>query len=184
MTSDPDAALAAMLEAPLPGEEDGELLTLAELAERAGLSASLLEALEREGLIVPRDTSGDQPRYAASDAEMIRDGLGLLETGLPLGELLDLARRTDAALREVADHAVDLFTRFVRDPIRGEADSPEQAAEELTEAFRVMLPATGTLVAHHFRRLVVARARERLTAARDAHAPRQDDAPDDPSGEA
>lgn len=176
---DPDEVLAEVLAGPLPGEEGGELLTLEELAERVGLAVSVLEAIEREGLLVARTTEGGERRYAPADADMVRDGLRLLEAGLPLGELLDLARRADEALREVADHAVDLFARFVRDPIRGQASSPEEAADALVTAFRTMLPATGTLVAHHFRRLVVARARERLTAERTGWEP----PPDDPAGE-
>lgn len=163
-TPDPDAALAEILARPQPGVEDGELVTLEELAEQADVPVSVLEAIEREGLLVPQAAAeGDQPaRYAADDAALVRDGMRLLEAGLPLGELLELARRADDALREVADHAVDLFARFVRDPVRGRAASDEDAAEELVGAFRTMLPATETLVSHHLRRLVIARARQRL----------------------
>lgn len=158
----PDDALLAALEDPLSGEEDGDagLLTLDELADRSDLSVSVLEAFEREGLLVPR-TDGAR-RYAAADAEMLRTGLALIEAGVPLGELLELARRADAALRELADHAVELFAQFVRDPIRGTSASDEEAAERLVEAFHVMLPAMERLVASHTRRLVTERARRRL----------------------
>lgn len=166
-----DAALAAALSAPLPGEDDGadgELLPLPELAERTGLSLPLLEALEREGLLIARDQH--PPRFAPADAEAVRAGLALVDAGLPLAELLDLARRTDEALREVAGHAVDLFVAFVRDPVQGTAATSDEAAERLVTAFRAMLPATERLVGHHFRRLLVAAARERLTATGPADA--------------
>lgn len=158
-----DAALAAALAVPDNGGE-GELYTLEELAQAAELSLPLLEAITREGLLVPR--VDDPPRFALEDAEAVRSGLALVEAGLPLAELLDLARRTDAAMRPVAAHAVDLFVEYVRDPVHGTATSSDEAADRLVEAFRLMLPATERLVGHHFRQLLVAAARRR--AAGDA----------------
>jgi DNA-binding transcriptional MerR regulator len=159
-----DAALAAALAGPLPGEElgaDGELLTLEELAERSDLPTSLLEAVEREGLLIPR-TATDERRYTPADAEALRAGLALVEAGLPLDELFNLAREHTTAMRTIAEHAVELFVRFVRDPIRSQAVSDEEAAAQLLEAFSRMLPATSTLVGHHFRRLLVNAAHERV----------------------
>lgn len=163
-----DAALAAALDTPLPDEAaagDGRLVTLDELADNAGLPLAVLEAVEREGLLVPR-VEGPPARYASSDVDVVRAGVRLLETGLPLGELLDLARRTDDALRGVADHAVETFLRFVRDPVRGTADSDEEASERLVSAFQQMLPAAGDLVGSHMRRLVLAAAKARLAQER------------------
>ena len=62
---------------------------------------------------------------------MVSQGLALLGAGLPLSELLVLAREHDQAMREVAERAVDVFIRFVRDPIRAQAESEEEAAERL-----------------------------------------------------
>lgn len=159
-----DAALAAALTGPLPGEETGgasELLTLEELAERSELPTSLLEAVEREGLLIPR-TTDDERRYTLTDAEALRAGLALVEAGLPLDELFNLAREHTAAMRTIAEHAVELFVRFVRDPIRSQAATDEEAAAQLLDAFSRMLPATSTLVGHHFRRLLVNAAHERV----------------------
>ncbi|HEX2051090.1 MAG TPA: MerR family transcriptional regulator [Actinomycetota bacterium] len=160
-----DAALAAALAGTLPGEDaagpDDELLTLDDLARRTGVSPTLLAAVEREGLLVGRDVGGEA-RYTAADAGAVEAGLALLEAGLPLGELLDLARRHDEAMRAIAAHAVELFARFVRDPIRAAASDDDEAAERLVDAFRRMLPATATLVAHHFRRVLLAAAQERV----------------------
>lgn len=157
-----DAALAAALSAPAGAGTD-ELCTLEELAEAAQLSLPLLEAITREGLLVPREE--DPPRFALEDAEAVRAGLSLVESGLPLAELLDLARRTDAAMRPVADHAVALFLEYVRDPVHGTAASSDEAADRLVEAFQLMLPATERLVGHHFRQLLVAAARRRIADA-------------------
>lgn len=165
-----DAALAAALATPLPDEAPGGLVTLEELAERSNTSPAVLEALAREGLLLPRDPGdpddpGAPPRYAVDDSSVVDAGMALLEAGLPLAELLDLARRADEALRSLADHAVETFLRYVRDPVRGTAGDQAQAADELVAAFRTMLPATGTLVGGHFRRLVVAAARARIGEA-------------------
>lgn len=154
-----DAALAAAIATPPAGDGAG-LHTIDELAEVADLSLPLLEAVAREGLLVAR--ADDPPRYALDDAEAVRAGLALVEAGLPLAELLDLARRTDAAMRGVAEHAVELFVEFVRDPVQGTAASSDEAAERLLDSFQAMLPATERLVGHHFRQLLVAAARRRI----------------------
>lgn len=176
-----DAALAAALGVPAAGagtdaDADG-LLTLGELAEAADLSLPLLEAIHREGFLVARAEA--PPRFALEDAEAVRAGLALVEAGLPLAELLDLARRTDAAMRGVAEHAVDLFVRFVRDPVQGTAASSDEAAARLVAAFQAMLPATERLVGHHFRQLLVAAARRRLETEAAAGVGDHEDGRDD-----
>lgn len=152
-----DQALLAALDDSM----SGHLLTLEELAKAADLSPTLLEVIVREGFLAPRE-NGATPRFDPADIEPIRAGLALVEAGLPLGELLDLARRTDAAMRPVAEEAVEVFARFVRDSVEASAGSEAEAAERLVEAFRAMLPATGRLVDHHFRRLLLEGARRRL----------------------
>jgi DNA-binding transcriptional MerR regulator len=159
-----DAALAAALTGPIPGEEtaDLDLLTLEQLAEHSELPTSLLEAVEREGLLIPRLVEG-QRRYTRADADALKAGLALVEAGLPLDELFNLAREHTAAMRTIASNAVELFVRFVRDPIRSQTSSEEEATARLLAAFRQMLPATSTLVSHHFRRLLLNAAHERLS---------------------
>jgi menaquinone-specific isochorismate synthase len=67
-------------------------------------------------------------------------GLTLLDAGLPLGELLDLGRRTDEAVRSVADHAVEAFLRFVRDPVRGTAATTTRRPSGWSPPTEEMLP--------------------------------------------
>ncbi|HKJ57390.1 MAG TPA: hypothetical protein VJ978_15535 [Nitriliruptoraceae bacterium] len=168
---DVDAALAAALATPLPDEAAGGLLTLEELSEASDTPVVILEALSREGLLLPRDPgdpdAGIEPRWALDDTAVVDAGMALLEAGLPLAELLDLARRADDALGALADHAVETFLRYVRDPVRGGIEDDGRAADELVTAFRSMLPASGTLVGGHFRRLVVAKARQRVAGSDD-----------------
>ena len=168
-----DAALVQALAGPVPGEADEQgSLTRDELAAAVELPVALVESLEREGFLLPR-ASGGEPRYSPADVDTLRAGMSLLSAGVPLDELLGLARRHDAAMRAVADEAVDLFVRFVRDPIQGSAASEDEASEQLVAAFEEMLPATGQIVAHHFRRLLLASATARITADGD---PRELDA--------
>lgn len=145
----------------LKQEPETDLLTIEELAAQTGLSLPLLEALAREGLLVP---SGERTsdRYRLDDAEAVRAGLEMVAAGLPLAELLEVARQTDQAMRPVAEAAVDIFVRYVTDPAWGSASSSEEAAEKMVDAFEVMLPAAARLVAHHFQRLLVDEARRRL----------------------
>jgi hypothetical protein len=141
--------------------EAAEPVPLPELADRAGLSLPVLEVLAREGLLIPRD-EGPPPLYHLDDAEAVRAGLELVSSGLPLAELLALARQADAAMRPVAEAAVDAFARFVSDPLEGTAGDDEEAARRMVEAFERMLPAAGRLVARHFESLLVDDARRRL----------------------
>jgi hypothetical protein len=154
----PDAALAAAV------ADDGEApFDLDALAAEVGATRALLDAVARAGLLLPHHVDDDGvARYSAADAEAVRAGLTLLDAGLPLGELLDLARRTDEAIEVVADHAVDAFLRFVRDPVRGTSGSDDEATARLVTAYERMLPATERLVAHHLRRRLLAAAAERV----------------------
>jgi DNA-binding transcriptional MerR regulator len=155
-----DADLAAAVHA---ARDDGgeELLPLEEFAQRSGVPASLIQAVEREGIKLGRTAEGEE-RYTASDIEMVRGALRLLEYGLPLGELLALARETNEAMVRLADRAVELFDEHVRKPIRDTAGSDEAAAAELVAAFDTLLPAVTNLVANHFRRVLLSRAEDRL----------------------
>jgi DNA-binding transcriptional MerR regulator len=140
---------------------DGELLTLDELAGRAGVPPALLDAILREGLLVPRSRDGEV-LFAASDAALVSAGLRLLEVGLPLPELLTLARRHHDATRAIAEEAVTLFDVHVREPLRDTTLNPEERAQRLVEAFRTLLPTVSTLVEHHFRSVLLEVAQEHL----------------------
>lgn len=139
----------------------GRLMSLDELAQRTGISATLLEAVEREGLIEAVEESG-RPFYTEADAVAVSRGLELLSAGLPLSELLSLAREHDRVMREVAQRAVDVFIRFVRDPLIAEDHAPDEAASRLIDAFNTMLPATAELVSRHFERLLIREGLARL----------------------
>ena len=159
--ADTDLAAAVAAER---GEREDELLDLDEFAARSGVPASLIQAVEREGIRLGRAVQGPA-RYTSSDIELVRTALRLLEFGLPLGDLLGLARDADEAMRGLAERAVDLFDEHVRKPIRDTAGDGEGAAEQMVEAFRELLPAVTTLVSHHFRRVLLEVAEGRIEDA-------------------
>ena len=157
----PDGDLALAVAAARGAGEEDELFPLDGFAQRSGVPASLIQAVEREGIELGRRVDGEV-RYTTGDVEMVRGALKLLEFGLPLGELLSLARDMNDAMVSLADRAVKLFDEHVREPIRDTAASDDAAATQLVVAFDTLLPTVTNLVANHFRRVVLAAAEERL----------------------
>jgi DNA-binding transcriptional MerR regulator len=151
--------------------------TLSELAIETGVPLALLKAIEAEGLLIARRVNG-QERYTSEDVAASKAGLLLLEWGIPLSALLDLARRHHEATEAVAREAVAIFSVYVRGPLRDgqrrEADgaqpdgkTADESADEsadgpadrdtdrLLQAYSELLPAVNTLVGHHFTRTLV-----------------------------
>lgn len=150
------AAVAAVSGAE-PAAPAEEWLTIEQLADRSGIPLAVLQAVAREGLLVAR-----QDRYSEADVAAAAAGLRLLEHGLPLPELLDLARAHTVAMRATAERAVALFDRYVRQALRAEGAPEDEAAARLVAAFEDVLPATLTIVTHHFHRTLLAVAQEHI----------------------
>jgi DNA-binding transcriptional MerR regulator len=161
----PLVAAVAADGADLGGGGDGpeRFLSLAEVAEQAGVPLALVEAVEREGLLVPRRHAGEG-RYTEGDVTIVGSALRLLETGLPMPELFAVARRHHEVTREIAEMAVAMFDEHVRHPLLAANLSPDARAEQLVDAFRVLLPSVTALVAHHFRRVLLEVAQEHIEA--------------------
>ena len=159
-----DEPLAAAVAAAEGAPE--ELLTADDLAARAGVPRELLDAVIHEGLLVPRVEDGGD-RFTAADVDVVAAGLRLIEAGLPMPELLALARRHHAATRVTAEEAVALFDAHVRQPLLSSDLDADARADRLVEAFRVLLPAVSALVEHHFQRVLLQVAQEHLAAVGD-----------------
>jgi len=159
-----DAADEALVTALSAAPE--ETFTLDELAERSGIPLALLHAVLREGLLIPRRVAGEE-RFSEADVDAAKAGLRLLEAGLPLPEVLDLARQHDRAMRAVAERAVELFDAHVRHPLRDSGLGEPEAAARLVDAFSTLLPATTALVTHHFRRTLLAVAQQHIERVGD-----------------
>lgn len=136
-------------------------LTPDELVQRTGVPAAVVDALTDAGLI-SQDAGGT---FAASDADLVAAGIALLEAGLPLDELLHLARRHDEATHAIAEEAVAMFDRHVRQPILEGPGSAEDKAARLVKAFETLFPAVTDLVSHHFGRVILELAGEALGEA-------------------
>jgi DNA-binding transcriptional MerR regulator len=160
-----DADLAAAVAAARrESGDETELLDLDAFAARSGVPASLIQAVEREGIRLGRVVDGEE-RYTAGDIELVRTALRLLEFGLPLPDLLGLARDADTAMRGLAERAVELFDEHVRKPIRDTAGDDDVAASQMVEAFGELLPAVTQLISHHFRRVLLETAEEHIEEA-------------------
>ncbi len=142
-----------------PGDR---VFTIEELATETGVPLALLRSVEAEGLLIPRRI-GSQERYTTEDIAAAHAGLLLLEWGIPLSALLDLARRHHEATQAVAHEAVALVSAYVRRPLRSgppaaddvpAGEAPDDV-ERLARAYSELLPAVNTLVANHFTRTLV-----------------------------
>lgn len=148
-----DQALVSAVADQAAPADDQPLLTLEQLAERTGIPVELLGAVAAEGLLVPQRV-GDAEGYTEQDVVAARAGLTLLQWGIPLSELLDLAAAHHRAITALADRAVELFDVHVRQAGSGS----EAAAEHLVDAFHALLPAASVLVGHHFTRVLLRQA--------------------------
>lgn len=161
-------AVAEPAHAAPQGEATGRLFSIEDLAVETGVPLALLSAVEAEGLLVPRRV-GNERWYTQEDVAAARAGLLLLEWGIPLSALLDVARRHNEATTAVAREAVSLFSTYVRRPLRDRRSTgPDDArrtdrdttdetdVDRLTRAYAELLPAVNTLVANHFSRILVA----------------------------
>lgn len=163
----PLAAAVAVAGSETESQSDTEeFLTVDELATRAGIPAALVEAVVAEGLLIPRVHDGIA-HFTVADIAVVRAGLDLLEAGIPLFALLELARRHHAATVEIANAAVEMFDAHVRQPLLISELGDDERASRLVDAFRTLLPATGTLVSQHFRRVLLQVAQEHLEAVGD-----------------
>jgi DNA-binding transcriptional MerR regulator len=161
-----DTDLAAAVAAARGTDGDRQLLTLEQFADQSGVPASLIQAVEREGIRLGRSIEGVE-RYTASDIDLVRSALRLLEFGLPLGDLLALARDADTAMRGLAERAVEMFDEHVRKPIRDTAGTEGEAADQMVVAFAELLPAVTRLVSHHFRRVLLETAESHIEQVGD-----------------
>jgi DNA-binding transcriptional MerR regulator len=126
----------------------------AELALATGMPEALVASIQLAGLFEPIRVA-DEDRFSEADVAMARAALRILGAGFPLDELLALAVRHANATREIAEGAIDLFDRHVRERGESQGDSVEAA-------FRELLPEATLLVALYFQRTLVSRALARL----------------------
>ena len=163
LTGVPSASTATSPTASPPGSAEQQSFTLEGLAVRTGVPLALLKAVEAEGLLIPRRIGGHE-RYTEDDVEACRAGLVLLEWGIPLSALLEAARGHRQATDSFARLAVELFSEYVRAPLRKDG---EGNVTTLVDGYSALLPAVTTLVGYHFNRTLLHAALEHVERTGD-----------------
>lgn len=131
-----------------------EHLTFAQVAEQARVPPSLLRSLEASGLIRPIRV-GEDRLYTADDVRAVRMLLRLVGGGVPLEEFMGLARTQLDAATTLAQGAIELFLRYVRQPLLESDLTPEQEADRLVTAFRHMAQAATGLISYNVQRMML-----------------------------
>jgi DNA-binding transcriptional MerR regulator len=136
--------------------EHEERLTLSELAERTGMPPPMLRSLEASGVLrpVPGPAEGER-RYTQADARAVRMLLVLVGSGVPMEEFMAVARVQLGAAEEVAQGAVELFMKYVRDPLCASRLPQKQEAERMVAGFRLLVQAASGLIAYNFERMML-----------------------------
>jgi DNA-binding transcriptional MerR regulator len=131
-----------------------ERLTLRQVAERTRVPPSMLRSLEASGVLQPRVDVPETP-YTTADVKAVRMLLSLISGGLPIEEFMAVARTQIETNASVAQGAIDLFFRYVREPMVDSVADEDKEAEQLVAALGLMLQATTTLISYNFQRRVL-----------------------------
>jgi DNA-binding transcriptional MerR regulator len=135
-------------------DDDQRTYTLREVAQHSGVPSALLRSLEASGVLRPQ-RFGDTNRYTSFDVRAVRMLLSLLGSGLPMEEFMRVAKVQIEAADQVAEGAVELFLRYVRDPLRRSGMTEVEEAQRLAAGFRLMLDAATMLLTYNFNRMVI-----------------------------
>lgn len=144
-----EASTRAVASAPPVGED--EHLDLHELSDRTRVPLAVLRSLEGSGVVRPR--RGDEGAYyTAADVKAVRMLLSLLGVGLPMEEFMRLATIQLAAMQQVAAGAVELYSKYVGEPLRAAGLDKAEEEDRAEAAFTLLVQAATSLVAYSFER--------------------------------
>ena len=133
--------------------EEGTL-TIIELAEKTRVPPAMLRSLEASGVLRPQLIEGLR-RYTAADVRAVKMLLSLVGSGVPMEEFMEVASVQLEAADTVARGAVDLFLRYIREPLLAQTMSEQEEADRLVASFRLLLEAASELIAYNFQRTVL-----------------------------
>jgi DNA-binding transcriptional MerR regulator len=135
----------------VPPVGDDEHLDLHDLSDRTRVPLAVLRSLEGSGVVRPR--KGEEGAYyTAADVRAVRMLLSLLGVGLPMEEFMRLATIQIAAMQQVAGGAVELYTKYVGEPLRASGLDPAEEEDRAEAAFSLLVQAATSLVAYSFER--------------------------------
>jgi DNA-binding transcriptional MerR regulator len=143
--------------------EQEERLTLTELAERTGMPVPMLRSLEASGVLRPVN-AGTEPTYTTADARAVRMLLMLVGSGVPMEEFMSVARVQLEAADTVAREAVELFMRYIREPLCASGLPQRQEAERMVASYRLLVKAASALIAYNFERTMLEVAQREIEA--------------------
>ncbi|NND14473.1 MAG: MerR family transcriptional regulator [Acidimicrobiia bacterium] len=136
----------------------GRTLTLHELADAAEVDPQVVTLAVAAGLLSParspNEGADEEVRFARDAVRLVRTARDLIDSGIPLSDLVDLAAKHASNVEAVADQAIDLFSQHV-----GSRES-----EDLSATYRRLMAQTTKLVAEHFHKTLVERGRLHIDA--------------------
>lgn len=138
-----------------------ETLTLVELAERTRVPPAMLRSLEASGILRPQGDR-DHPMYTGADVRAVRMLLSLLGGGVPMEEFMEVAKGQIEALQQSADGAVEMFLKYIREPLLESGLPQKDEAERMVAAFRLLMNAVSELLTYNFQRRAVAALHEAI----------------------
>lgn len=130
---------------------DQEFLTIDELAAAAGVDPQVVTMAVAAELISPVGSN----RFEAEDVRLVRTARDLIESGIPIQDLVALATQHAANVEAVADQAIELFSRHI-------GDNSDEPGVDVVDTYRRLMAQTTKLVAEHFQRTLVERGRLHL----------------------
>ncbi len=145
-----EVARAAAL---IPPAGDDDHLDLHDLADKTRVPLAVLRSLEASGVVRPREGS-EEPYYTGADVRAVRMLLTLIGVGLPMEEFMRLARLQIATMQEVAGGAVELYAKYVGEPLRAAGLDPLAEEDRAEAAFNLLVQATTSLVTYSFERML------------------------------
>ena len=147
--ADDSRATRALAAVPAVGDDDH--LDLHDLSDRTRVPLAVLRSLEGSGVVRPR--KGEEGAYyTAADVRAVRMLLSLLGVGLPMEEFMRLATIQIAAMQQVAAGAVELYAKYVGEPLRASGLDPSEEEDRAEAAFSLLVQAATSLVAYSFER--------------------------------
>jgi hypothetical protein len=102
--------------------------------------------------------------YTSADVRAVQMLLSLVGSGVPMEEFMAVARVQIQAADAVAAGAVDLFLRYVREPLLNSGLPQREEAERLVAAFRLLSQAASALVAYNFGRTLLNAVQQEVEA--------------------
>ncbi len=162
-----DADLAAAVAAARGTDGDDQLLTLEQFADRSGVPASLIQAVEREGIRLGRPVDGDGAihglghrarahRAPAAWSSDCRSATCSRWHATPTRRCTALPNARSSCSTSTS------ASRSATPPAR-----TAEAADQMVVAFGELLPAVTQLVSHHFRRVLLETAEAHIERVGD-----------------